>query len=83
MSGGLTSTNDVQVSSVPECPTPVCIAGSRITGMCPSGLLSGCGPMIILLSRDGTCCVGLNTDTLAVTDHGGLADDLRPGWARW
>jgi hypothetical protein len=39
--------------------------------------------MITLLSHDGTCCIGLNTDTLAVTDLGGLADDMRPGWTRW
>jgi hypothetical protein len=51
--------------------------------MYPFGPLPGCGPMITLLSHDGTCCIGMNTDTLAVTDPGGLADDLRPGWTRW
>ncbi len=51
--------------------------------MYPFGPLPGCGPMITLLSHDGTCCIGMNTDTLAVADPGGLADDLRPGWTRW
>jgi WS/DGAT C-terminal domain len=83
VSGRLTSTNDVQVSSIPGVPYPVYVAGSRITRMYPCGPLPGCAPMITLLSHDGTCCIGLNTDTLAVTDPGALADDLRPGWARW
>lgn len=45
----------------------------------PFGPLPGCAAMITLLSYDGTCCVGLNTDTLAITDPGGLADDLQAG----
>jgi diacylglycerol O-acyltransferase len=35
--------------------------------------------MITLISYSGDCCIGINTDTLAVTDPGGLADDLRAG----
>ncbi len=83
MSGQLTSTNDVKVSSIPGVPYRVGIAGSRITRMYPFGPLPGWGPMITLLSHDGTCCMGMNTDTLAVTEPGGLADDPRPGWTRW
>jgi hypothetical protein len=79
VSGRLTSTNDVQVSSIPGVPYPVYIAGSRITRMYPFGPLPGCAAMITLLSHDGTCCVGMNTDTLAITDPGGLADDLQAG----
>jgi hypothetical protein len=37
--------------------------------------------MITLISHDGTCCIGINTDTSAVTDPGGLAEDLRAGLA--
>ncbi len=47
--------------------------------MYPFGPLPGCTAMITLLSYDGTCCVGLNTDTLAIIDPGGLADDLQAG----
>src|SRR5215472_13755299 len=79
VSGRLTSTNDVQVSSIPGVPYPVYIAGSRITRMYPFGPLPGCAAMITLLSYDGTCCIGMNTDTLAVTDPGGLAEDLQAG----
>jgi hypothetical protein len=35
--------------------------------------------MITQLSHDGNCCIGINSDTLAVTDPGRLAEDLRVG----
>jgi WS/DGAT/MGAT family acyltransferase len=81
VSGRLTSTNDVQVSSIPGVPYPVYVAGSRITHMYPFGPLPGCAAMITLLSHDGDCCIGINTDTTAVADPGRLADDLRAGLA--
>jgi HAD superfamily hydrolase (TIGR01490 family) len=79
VSGLLTSTNDVQVSSIPGVPYPVYIAGSRITHMYPFGPLPGCAAMITLISHDGECCIGINTDTSAIADPAGLADDLRAG----
>jgi len=79
ISGRLTSKNDVQVSSIPGVPFPVYIAGSRITHMYPFGPLPGCAAMITLISHNGDCCIGINSDTLAVTDPGRLADDLRAG----
>ena len=79
---GSTSTNDVQVSSIPGVPYPVYIAGSRITHMYPFGPLPGCAAMITLISHDGECCIGINTDTAAITDPGGLADELRAGPGR-
>lgn len=79
VSGRLTSTNDVQVSSIPGVPYPVYIAGSRITQMYPFGPLPGCAAMITLISHAGECCIGINTDTSAIADPGRLADDLRAG----
>jgi WS/DGAT/MGAT family acyltransferase len=81
VSGLLTSTNDVQVSSIPGVPYPVYIAGSRITQMYPFGPLPGCAAMITLISHDGGCCIGINTDSRAIADPAGLADDLRAGLA--
>jgi WS/DGAT/MGAT family acyltransferase len=81
VSGRLTSVNDVQVSNVPGVPYPVYIAGSRITHMYPFGPLPGCAAMITLISHNGECCIGTNTDMAAITDPGGLADDLRAGLA--
>ena len=79
VSGWLTSMNDVQVAGIPGVPYPVYIAGSRITRIYPFGPLPGCAAMITLVSHDGECCIGLNTDTSAIADPGGLADDLRAG----
>jgi hypothetical protein len=79
VSGRLTSTNDVQVSSIPGVPFPVYIAGSRITHMYPFGPLPGCAAMITLISHNGDCCIGINTDTLAVTGPGQLTDGIRAG----
>jgi HAD superfamily hydrolase (TIGR01490 family) len=77
VSGWLTSRNDVQVSSIPGVPFPVYVAGSRITHMYPFGPLPGCAAMITLISHNGNCCIGVNTDTLAVTGPGELAADLQ------
>jgi hypothetical protein len=79
VSGRLTSTNDIQVSSIPGVPYAVYIAGSRITHMYPFGPLPGCAAMITLISHNGDCCIGINTDSLAVTEPGQLAEDLRAG----
>src|SRR6266536_1342633 len=77
VSGRLTSTNDVQVSNIPGMPYPVYIAGSRITHMYPFGPLPGCAAMITLISHDGECCIGINTDSWAITEPAGFAEDLR------
>ena len=74
-----TCTSFVLVSSIPGVPYPLYIAGSQITGMYPFGPLPGCAAMITLMSYDHECCIGINTDTLAVADPEGLADDLRVG----
>jgi hypothetical protein len=79
VSGALTSGNDVQVSNVPGVTRPVYIAGSRIERMFPFGPLPGCAAMVTLLSQEGTCCIGLNLDSTAVTDPAGLVEDLRAG----
>jgi HAD superfamily hydrolase (TIGR01490 family) len=78
-SGRMTSTNDVQVSNIPGVPYPVYIAGSRITHMYPFGPLPGCAAMITLISHTGRCCIGLNTDSSAITDPSGLAEDVQTG----
>jgi hypothetical protein len=69
----------VQVSTVPGVPHPVYIAGSRIDRMYPFGPLPGCAAMITLISHDGVCCIGVNTDRAAVTDPAALAADLQSG----
>ena len=81
MSSRMTSANDVQASNVPGVAHPVYIAGARITRMYPFGPLPGCAAMLTLISHDGTCCIGVNTDPAAVADPGGVGRGpaRRPG----
>jgi hypothetical protein len=37
--------------------------------------------MLTLISHDGTCCIGINTDPAAVTRPDVLVDGLRAGLA--
>jgi len=66
------------VSSIPGC-LPGVHHGLVDHADAPFGPLPGCAAMITLLSHAGTCCIGMNTNTLAITDPGGLADDLQAG----
>ncbi len=81
MSSRMTAANDVQASNVPGVAHPVYIAGARITRMYPFGPLPGCAAMITLISHDGTCCIGINTDPAAVTQPEVLVQGLRAGLA--
>jgi len=81
MSSRMTSANDVQASNVPGVAHPVYIAGARITRVYPFGPLPGCAAMLTLISHDGTCCIGINTDPAAVTRPDLLVDGLRAGLA--
>ncbi len=79
-SGAITAATDVQASSFPGIPYPVFIAGARITHMFPFGPLPGCAAMITMISHDGTCCIGVNTDPAAVTDPELLLECLGEGF---
>ncbi len=79
-SGAITAATDLQASSFPGIPYPVYIAGARITHMFPFGPLPGCAAMITMISHDGTCCIGVNTDPAAVTDPELLLDCFRAGF---
>lgn len=77
--GSMTSSSDAQISNVPGIPYPVYMAGARITRMYPFGPLPGCAAMITLISHDGMCCIGINTDAAAVTDPALFRACLRAG----
>ncbi|HEX3261349.1 MAG TPA: HAD-IB family hydrolase [Pseudonocardia sp.] len=81
MSSRMTSANDVQASNVPGVAHPVYIAGARITRVYPFGPLPGCAAMLTLISHDGTCCIGINSDPAAVTRPDLLLEGLRDGLA--
>ncbi|MGW6375037.1 wax ester/triacylglycerol synthase domain-containing protein [Rhodococcus sp. NPDC055112] len=58
---------DLQASNVAGVPVPVYLAGARIERMFPFGPAPGCAVMATLVSHVGTCCIGVNLDTAAVT----------------
>ncbi|AOW91840.1 acyltransferase [Rhodococcus sp. WMMA185] len=59
---------DLQASNIAGMPVPVYLAGARIERMFPFGPAPGCAVMATLVSHVGTCCIGVNLDTAAVTE---------------
>lgn len=59
---------DLQASNVMGAPSPTYLAGQRVRRLYPFGPLPGIPVMVVLLSHDGTCCVGVNLDPAAVDD---------------
>jgi WS/DGAT/MGAT family acyltransferase len=58
---------DVQASNLPGIAHPVYLAGARITHMFPFAPAPGIAAMIVMISHDGRCCVGVNLDPAAIT----------------
>lgn len=59
---------DLQASNVAGVPVPVYLAGARIERVFPFAPAPGCAVMATMVSHVGTCCIGVNLDTAAVTD---------------
>jgi WS/DGAT/MGAT family acyltransferase len=70
---------DLQASNVPGAPVPLYIAGAQIERVYPFGPLPGCAVMVGLLSHAGTCCIGINADAAAVTEHALFMECLQSG----
>jgi diacylglycerol O-acyltransferase len=73
---------DITTSNVPGPPFPVWIAGSRVDEFFAFGPLAGAAVNLTLFSYDGTLCIGINSDKVAITEpdrfvaciEAGLAD---------
>ncbi|WP_305094546.1 wax ester/triacylglycerol synthase domain-containing protein [Prescottella sp. R16] len=59
---------DLQASNVAGVPVPVYLAGARIERVFPFAPAPGCAVMATMVSHVGTCCIGVNLDTAAVTE---------------
>jgi diacylglycerol O-acyltransferase len=59
---------DLQASNVMGSPVPAYLAGQRVRRLYPFGPLPGIPAMAVLLSHDGTCCIGISYDPAAITD---------------
>jgi diacylglycerol O-acyltransferase / wax synthase len=65
---GILKHADFVASNVPGVPTPVYVAGSKVTGMSAFGPTIGTSLNTTLMSYAGMCHIGINIDTAAVPD---------------
>ena len=74
-----TAAQDAQISNIPGIAEPVYVAGAQITHFWPFAPVPGCGMMITMLTHNGRCCIGINSDRAAVTEPELLTASLREG----
>jgi diacylglycerol O-acyltransferase len=79
--GGILKHVDFVASNMPSAPTPVYLAGSKVTGMFAFGPTIGASVNTTLMSYNGSCDIGINIDTAAVPDPDVLVDCLRESFA--
>ncbi len=72
---------DFLASNVPGVPTPMWLEGQRVVRFFPFGPTAGSAVNITLMSYNGTCCIGVNSDAAAIPDPDTLLDCLRAGFA--
>ncbi len=71
---------DFLASNVPGVPIPMWLVGRRVHRFYPFGPTAGSAVNITLMSYDGQCCIGVNSDSAAVPDPDVLLDCLRAGF---
>jgi diacylglycerol O-acyltransferase / wax synthase len=59
---------DFGASNVPGVPFPVHLAGAEALRFYPFGPTGGSAVNVTLISYRGVCCIGVNSDTAAITD---------------
>lgn len=79
LTANMTTAQDAQISNVPGINRPMYLAGARVTHMWPFGPLPGCAMMIAMISHDGRCCLGINSDRAAITEPELMVRCLREG----
>jgi WS/DGAT/MGAT family acyltransferase len=72
---------DFLASNVPGVPTPMWLEGQRVVRFFPFGPTAGSAVNITLMSYNGTCCIGVNSDAAAIPDPDTLLECLRAGFA--
>jgi diacylglycerol O-acyltransferase len=72
---------DLLASNVPGFPSPVYVGGARLEAFHVYGATLGSAANVTLMSYDGTCHVGVSTDTGAVPDPDAFLSCLQDGFA--
>jgi len=74
-----TTAQDAQISNIPGIGEPIYMAGAQVTHFWPFAPVPGCAMMIAMISHNGRCCIGINSDRAAVTDPELMTASLREG----
>lgn len=78
--GGMLKHVDFIASNVPGITVPLYLAGAEVTGFYAFAPTIGAALNVTLISYCGTCFVGVNMDTGAVSDSGLMLESLREGF---
>jgi WS/DGAT/MGAT family acyltransferase len=79
LTADFTRAQDAQISNIPGISHPVFFAGAEVTHFWPFAPVPGCAMMIAMISHNGRCCIGINSDRAAVTEPELLVRCLREG----
>jgi WS/DGAT/MGAT family acyltransferase len=71
---------DFLASNVPGVPVPLYLAGSKVEHLFPFGPTAGSSVNVTLMSYDGRCCIGVNTDGAAIPDPDEFLRHLSDGF---
>ncbi len=80
VTGGMLKHVDLLASNVPGFPTRVFMGGAALESFHVFGATLGSAANVTLMSYDGTCHIGVSTDSGAVTDPDVFRDSLREGF---
>jgi WS/DGAT/MGAT family acyltransferase len=80
VTGSMLKHVDILCSNVPGFGDPVYVGGARVEGFWAFGPTIGAAANLTLMSYDGRCCVGVNTDAGAVPDPDEFVRCLREGF---
>jgi diacylglycerol O-acyltransferase / wax synthase len=78
--GAMLKGSDFVTSNVPGSPFPLYVAGAELERLYPFAPLSGTAANIALLSHCDTCCIGINTDAVAVPDTADFVKSIEAGF---
>jgi hypothetical protein len=78
--GAMLKGSDFVTTNVPGSPFPLYVAGAELQRLYPFGPLSGTAANVALLSHCDTCCIGINTDAVAVPDHADFMRSIEAGF---
>jgi WS/DGAT/MGAT family acyltransferase len=79
--GSMLKGADFVTSNVPGAPFPIYSAGAELERMYAFAPLAGAAVNVTLLSHCGTCCIGINVDSVAVPDSDVFLRCLEEGFA--